>query len=357
MVRSTTADVDGTIALALAEVDAFVQGEPVIGNVDSLGSGQDEPTWERRRDRRRSIATALDRGDHARALGLISEGPSRDGVSAAIAHRCRGDVREARGALLATAAGAALIDPDYVVPSGSPIGTWTALLVAADLNILVGRGDDALRSLELNATHLPSSLADWTMVLAARAALQTEPTCDPRTHSDAFIAFGSGALLDVRILIATGACLGDLDALDEAMALAEREHLPIEGGEARLWALPLRDANVRPRERSATSGALQRCGVRGWDRRIEHLATTTGADTNRPTVGPRTVDPDVEALSAAERRVADAVASGMTNRETAASLIVSVKTVDFHLQQIYRKLGIRSRTELAIRMMQGLGND
>jgi len=40
----------------------------------------------------------------------------------------------------------------------------------------------------------------------------------------------------------------------------------------------------------------------------------------------------------------------MTNREAAAALFLSVKTVDFHLQQIYRKLGVRSRTELAIRV-------
>ena len=38
----------------------------------------------------------------------------------------------------------------------------------------------------------------------------------------------------------------------------------------------------------------------------------------------------------------------MTNREAAAALFLSVKTVDFHLQQIYRKLGVRSRTELAV---------
>ncbi len=256
-----------------------------------------------------------------------------------------------------TTAGAALIDPDYVVPPDSPIGTWTTLLVAADLNILAGRGDDAMRSLELNASHLPASLADWAMVLTARAALQTAPACEPRSHPDAFNTFGSGTLLDIRVLIATGALLGDLDTLDQAVALADRERLPIESGEARLWALPLRDAGDQPRELSACSGALQRCGVRGWDRRIEYGAATAASTVNGSPPGPKTADPEVEALSAAERRVADAVASGMTNRETAALLIVSVKTVDFHLQQIYRKLGIRSRTELAIRMMQGFGND
>jgi DNA-binding NarL/FixJ family response regulator len=58
----------------------------------------------------------------------------------------------------------------------------------------------------------------------------------------------------------------------------------------------------------------------------------------------------VGALTKAERRVAEAVAAGRTNREVADHLFVSVKTVDFHLQAIYRKLGVRSRTELAVLM-------
>jgi DNA-binding CsgD family transcriptional regulator len=51
-------------------------------------------------------------------------------------------------------------------------------------------------------------------------------------------------------------------------------------------------------------------------------------------------------LSAAERQVADLAASGATNREIAAALFMSVKTVEAHLSRVYRKLNIRSRTEL-----------
>jgi DNA-binding CsgD family transcriptional regulator len=53
-------------------------------------------------------------------------------------------------------------------------------------------------------------------------------------------------------------------------------------------------------------------------------------------------------LTASELRVALAVGSGATNREAAEELYLSAKTVDFYLQNIYRKLGIRSRTELAL---------
>ena len=41
------------------------------------------------------------------------------------------------------------------------------------------------------------------------------------------------------------------------------------------------------------------------------------------------------------------VAQGMTNREVAAALFLSPKTIEFHLSRIYRTLGVRSRTQLA----------
>lgn len=56
-------------------------------------------------------------------------------------------------------------------------------------------------------------------------------------------------------------------------------------------------------------------------------------------------------LTETERRVAELVARGMTNKEAAAALFMSPKTVEAHLARTYRKLGIRSRAELG-RIMQ-----
>jgi DNA-binding CsgD family transcriptional regulator len=52
-------------------------------------------------------------------------------------------------------------------------------------------------------------------------------------------------------------------------------------------------------------------------------------------------------LTVSERSIAEHVANGLTNRETASQLFISTHTVDYHLRQIFRKLDLRSRVELA----------
>jgi DNA-binding CsgD family transcriptional regulator len=53
-----------------------------------------------------------------------------------------------------------------------------------------------------------------------------------------------------------------------------------------------------------------------------------------------------DSLTAAESRVAEVAASGLSNRDIAAALFLSPKTVEMHLGRVYRKLGISSRAEL-----------
>ena len=57
--------------------------------------------------------------------------------------------------------------------------------------------------------------------------------------------------------------------------------------------------------------------------------------------------PSSQELTPTEERVAALVAGGSTNREAADSLFISIHTVEANLKRIYRKLGVRSRTELA----------
>lgn len=59
-----------------------------------------------------------------------------------------------------------------------------------------------------------------------------------------------------------------------------------------------------------------------------------------------------EHLTPQELEVARRIARGATNREIAAELSVSQKTVEAHLSRIYGKLELRSRTELALHMVR-----
>jgi transcriptional regulator of acetoin/glycerol metabolism len=60
-------------------------------------------------------------------------------------------------------------------------------------------------------------------------------------------------------------------------------------------------------------------------------------------------------LTESERTIAEYVARGLTNRETGTLLYISPHTVDYHLRQIFRKLSVRSRVELA-RIVASMGH-
>ncbi|GAA1275737.1 hypothetical protein GCM10009665_73510 [Kitasatospora nipponensis] len=63
----------------------------------------------------------------------------------------------------------------------------------------------------------------------------------------------------------------------------------------------------------------------------------------------------VEELSEAERRVAELAAHGLSNREVARKLYITVSTVEQHLTRVYRKLGVRRRVDLGRRLALGRG--
>ncbi|MEV0738645.1 AAA family ATPase [Streptomyces sp. NPDC050549] len=82
---------------------------------------------------------------------------------------------------------------------------------------------------------------------------------------------------------------------------------------------------------------LERC-----DRELAACGLRPAAGHERP--------PDLAGLTPQERAVARLVASGLTNRQVARELVISVKTVEYHLGRIFPKLGVDSRTRLAARL-------
>jgi DNA-binding CsgD family transcriptional regulator len=95
------------------------------------------------------------------------------------------------------------------------------------------------------------------------------------------------------------------------------------------------------RWRSSRSSA-RRCGPGGRE-------ASCGPSGGRPT--------SRDALTPAEQRVAEQAASGLTNREVAAVLFISPKTVESTLARAYRKLKIRSRAELGAHIAARAASD
>lgn len=147
------------------------------------------------------------------------------------------------------------------------------------------------------------------------------------------------------------AARGDFDAagdgLHEALAVGHLLGNPFELARTRLdLGRVYRRARHRVQAREMLDVALagfEKLGAALW-------AETTRRELGR-IAGRRAGDPDE--LTEAERRIAELVAAGSSNKEVAAALFLSVKTVEVTLTRVYRKLGLRSRTELAARFAAG----
>ena len=133
---------------------------------------------------------------------------------------------------------------------------------------------------------------------------------------------------------------GARHALDRALAEHDRMRCPFERGRT---LLALGSIRRRDREKRSAREALDEAcrtfddlGARLW----AHLAR----DELDRISGRRPLSGD---LTATEAQLAALAAKGLANKEIAAALHMSVHTVEGHLTRIYRKLGVRSRTELA----------
>jgi DNA-binding CsgD family transcriptional regulator len=100
---------------------------------------------------------------------------------------------------------------------------------------------------------------------------------------------------------------------------------------------------------------LAECRRRSWLRDVP--AVDEGQSRGNPRAKPGSLDDVVDGLTTGERRVADLVARGWTNDEVARELSLRPKTVEWTLTKVYRKLQLRSRTELAVRIASARSED
>jgi DNA-binding CsgD family transcriptional regulator len=138
---------------------------------------------------------------------------------------------------------------------------------------------------------------------------------------------------------------------DEALALHRRLDNPVEHGRTMLClGERLRRRGRRSAARDPLRSALAIFEERGaalWAERARSELLATGE-----TLQPRTDDPR-RRLTPQELQIALLVTGGARNRDIAASLFLSPKTVEAHLTRVYRKLAVTSRTQLATRLAQG----
>jgi len=130
-----------------------------------------------------------------------------------------------------------------------------------------------------------------------------------------------------------------------ALELHEQTPTPFERARTELClGERLRRARQRVDAREPLRSALEtfeRLGAAPWAERARAELAASGETSRRR-------DPyAAEQLTAQELQVALVVARGATNREAGAALFLSPKTIETHLSRVYRKLHVRSRTELA----------
>ena len=150
-----------------------------------------------------------------------------------------------------------------------------------------------------------------------------------------------GTSLRVLALVEGGkegiALLREAADASRARSSGSSTRTPIDLGAALRRANQRVEARQRLRQGVDLAGSM---GAFGLAERANEEIVATGA---RPR---RVLQTGLDALTASERRVAQLAAEGMSNKEIAQTLFVTIKTVEVHLSHAYRKLEISSRRQL-----------
>ncbi|WP_330294589.1 LuxR family transcriptional regulator [Streptomyces sp. NBC_00503] len=153
------------------------------------------------------------------------------------------------------------------------------------------------------------------------------------------------------LLARTGAGDEAAELLSRAAAAFEGLHLPLE--QARTLLALGRAERSRRRQAAARTAweaaqaVFDGTGARPWQELTRELLDRAGGAAPAGTGPAAGASPRGTRLTDSESRLADLVCQGVTNQQAAQYMFISVKTVEGMLSRIYRKLGVRSRTQLA----------
>jgi DNA-binding CsgD family transcriptional regulator len=209
-----------------------------------------------------------------------------------------------------------LEDMSSAAPGTShPYIALRALPDLAEAGVRAGRLDVAESAANRFAGYAGEGAPDWDMALAARCRALVARSADEREK-----------------------------LLSEALVFHERDRRPFSRARTQLLlGEHLRRQRRRREARVPLEAALvtfEQLGASSWVERTRREVRATGQTVRR-----RDVASTVE-LTLQERQVAEIVAEGATNKEAAALLFISPRTVEYHLRSLFSKLGISSRAEL-----------
>jgi DNA-binding CsgD family transcriptional regulator len=227
-------------------------------------------------------------------------------------------------------------DTDYPRDAGEAL---------ALLDLSLGRYDEAIAQLR-DGVEIDSNRDLMEAYVRSGRSLTEQMQAVLAAHLE-----GDNLAIDVAIAWRLRGLTAPESGFDECFENALKEHVPAaypwETARTHLaYGERLRRAGRRVDARAQLRRALEifeRLGAAVWAERARQELTATGE-----TVRSRPGATNVERLTPQEYQVARAVARGATNRQAASALFLSAKTIEFHLGNVYRKLGVRSRTELAV---------
>ncbi|HET7396955.1 MAG TPA: LuxR C-terminal-related transcriptional regulator, partial [Intrasporangium sp.] len=292
------------------------------------------------------------------ASGIVLARPLLDWTAVQI-HALRGDL---------DAAQQALHDAESA-PQDYDVMRIPTLLARAALAEVQADNDGVIRALmPLTAVTMAEAAAEpgfwpWVDVLATALVSEgrydeadrllrpheTRAAAQQRRSASARLARARGRLL---------AAIGDLPGARASLeaSLSALEGLPLRFESARTafaYGQVLRRAGKRREADTLISAARDHyvgLGALTYVGRCDRELKAGGVHVARGDRAPADLTPQ-------ERAVSDLVARGRSNREVAAELFLSTKTVQYHLTRIYGKLGVRSRTELAAQWAHVSGAD
>ena len=243
---------------------------------------------------------------------------------------------------------------DVVISESEAVGerryAWQARAALGALELAEGRAADAAEELRAaRALAEEVGMRDPALVASFVDEIEAAAEANLLDQADEALAAARGLSqpewgppLLLRASAVVAARRGRLEEAESSLAdaCAAASTLPLQRGRT---LLAMGSVQRRLRRRAAARESLEaalsefeQLGARLWaDRACEELGRIAGR---------RAVPGE---LTASEHRIAELVALGKTNKEVAAILVVAERTVESALTHIYRKVDVRSRTELA----------